>query len=315
MNEYQPSNRYKALYEKGGGRELWDFLRKPENVFLAIAGAVSGRPPVEVIALDLKEKFGAPYFDDLNMRRMAGEICRFILTQFGFWVLGQTSISDKVIFSSGYRYERGERTIAKDKELFEQLLSYTIHQSSKSDPLTQVRSKDMESDVMSARDFFQKIGQDELSRRGILRGKGDKRLLQGVSVEPLIQLLIEQGISKIQHSDMWALHSDGTYLNRYYQAHSPRHIETLEDLGDVFRDANKKINPFYQAGWPQVAPISRETLSIQSSPQPLPEKPQVTQSSFNPSSRVEAIMPLIDMYKDGRMMKDELKNILEKFLA
>ncbi len=96
----------------------------------------------------------------------------------------------------------------------------------------------MERDV---REFLGEFSSDELVALEVL---SPNRLLQGPSVDNLIELMCNQGMAGLFSTrSRWSLTTKGTFRNK---GRSGR-VEDLVDKGDVFKGQNKHINPYYRS--------------------------------------------------------------------
>ena len=121
--------------------------------------------------------------------------------------------------------------------------------------------------VMNPIDFFKAVGYNKLRERGILNGK--RNLLNGRSVHPLVILMKQLGVEKLQHGE-W-------FFDIEYNFRNPKAKETVFHYGKhnllevrkgvVFEGQNKLINPYYRSG-KQEGLFSRKKseLPIASSP-------------------------------------------------
>ena len=99
----------------------------------------------------------------------------------------------------------------------------------------------MEADI---REFLQKYSADDLATRGILRGQ--TLLLNARSVNPLINLMVEQGITILEAKELgWYITSSGEFVNHGSSEFTEGNIEDLENPGNVFNFQNIHINPYY----------------------------------------------------------------------
>lgn len=96
----------------------------------------------------------------------------------------------------------------------------------------------MERDV---REFLKEIGEDTLDARGVLRPHGRfEYLLQNTSVDPLLRLMDERGVTRLVAKDRdWFLAGDGKFGN-------PKSITLASGEVSVFNEQNPYINPFYK---------------------------------------------------------------------
>lgn len=98
-------------------------------------------------------------------------------------------------------------------------------------------------------DFLQNIGEDELINREVLNTK--RNLLNNKSVGPLIKLMKEKNISRLEfyerNSLKWFLQTDGQFMNAYGGFSRVSNGKSLANHGDIFLKANNVINPFYSS--------------------------------------------------------------------
>lgn len=84
----------------------------------------------------------------------------------------------------------------------------------------------------------------ELASMGIING--GKRILTGASVAPLIRLMDQKGVARLEFGDNWSLDAGaGSFRNRYAGYDGPAALADAVTPGEVFRGANRHINPFY----------------------------------------------------------------------
>lgn len=93
--------------------------------------------------------------------------------------------------------------------------------------------------------FFKEIGEEELRNRKIFIEKKWNHLKKQ-SAEPLLELMIEKGISKLYYSNKWYLDADGTCLNMYWNIKEPTNIRDLSKEQSLFGYTNQCINPLYK---------------------------------------------------------------------
>ncbi len=63
---------------------------------------------------------------------------------------------------------------------------------------------------------------------------------------PLIELMNRKGVAKLEFGDNWSLDANaGLFKNRYAGYNVPLALTNAVTPGEVFRGANKHINPFY----------------------------------------------------------------------
>ena len=100
-------------------------------------------------------------------------------------------------------------------------------------------------DEVDARTFLERFTADQLAARGILNGA--TRLLNNRSVQPLIGLMAEQGVSRLSAPErQWCLDADGTFQNPRSTEVTSGSIESLTNLGNVFNEQNTGLNPHYE---------------------------------------------------------------------
>lgn len=100
----------------------------------------------------------------------------------------------------------------------------------------------MEIDV---REFLKQFPAGELARRGVLRG--DTQMLNNGSVSPLISLMAEHDISRLESTARnWFLISDGEFQNPLSVEAKSGRVEDLDNPGSVFNLQNTSINPHYR---------------------------------------------------------------------
>jgi hypothetical protein len=96
----------------------------------------------------------------------------------------------------------------------------------------------------TAVNFFKEAGLEELVGRGIING--ERRLLTGASAGPLIALMLEKGVEKLIHGKEWLFDARSlTFTNRFGGYDNAAPISGAARPGDIFRFANRHINPFY----------------------------------------------------------------------
>ena len=99
----------------------------------------------------------------------------------------------------------------------------------------------MEIDV---KDFLNQFSAEELVRRGILRG--GTRLLNNGSVSPLISLMTERNVTRLEAPERgWFLTSDGEFQNQLSTEAKSGRVQDLNNPGNVFNEQNTSINPHY----------------------------------------------------------------------
>ena len=99
----------------------------------------------------------------------------------------------------------------------------------------------MEVDI---REFLSQFLAEELVDRGILRG--DTRLLNNGSLRPLIELMIERNVSRLEAKDRdWFLDSDEGFQNPLFAEAKAGKMGDLDNQGSIFDLQNTSINPHY----------------------------------------------------------------------
>ena len=80
----------------------------------------------------------------------------------------------------------------------------------------------------------------------MLSHAGDHNLLMGNSVEPLINLMRDRGVTRLVCPERSRhLSVEGEFANPRAPHIKSGNFRSLENRGDVFRDQNTTINPFY----------------------------------------------------------------------
>lgn len=99
------------------------------------------------------------------------------------------------------------------------------------------------------RAFLKRFSAEELADRGVL--SPDPRfdyLLNHRSVSPLIRLMGEQGISKLEATDRnWYLTSEYEFSNPSSSEQKSGNAKELTKIGNIFNEQNKHINPFFRS--------------------------------------------------------------------
>lgn len=99
-------------------------------------------------------------------------------------------------------------------------------------------------EVIHVTEFLNRFSVDELVNRGILRGT--QRILNYRSVLPLMKLMAEHDIARLEDSEGdWFLTSQGEFRNRYSIEEQSGNIQELENVGNVFKGQNRSVNPHY----------------------------------------------------------------------
>jgi hypothetical protein len=103
--EYNPQN-FRDLYDTDFGREIWQFMKRPENVVRMDTATFLDRAAVEPLAPGLLAEFGSNVADD-RVKQMIGHMARQIMEAIGY-ELDRTGlrITRESLFSSAARYRR-----------------------------------------------------------------------------------------------------------------------------------------------------------------------------------------------------------------
>ncbi|MGD9738432.1 MAG: hypothetical protein AB7U48_03440 [Bauldia sp.] len=103
--EYQPQN-FRDLYETEVGRELWQFMKLPENVVRMETATFLDRAAVEPLAPGLLTEFGPEIAED-RIKQMIGHMARQIMEAIGYVIERPgLRITRESLFSSAARYRR-----------------------------------------------------------------------------------------------------------------------------------------------------------------------------------------------------------------
>lgn len=95
------------------------------------------------------------------------------------------------------------------------------------------------------REFLESFPADDLKDRHIL--SGPRNLLMGRSVQPLLTLMKEQGISRLESpAHDWFLDGQGEFRNNKSAERKEGNIVDLQKLGSVFNYMNAAINPHFR---------------------------------------------------------------------
>ena len=95
------------------------------------------------------------------------------------------------------------------------------------------------------RAFLMYFGEDELRKRGILRlNKVYKNLLSKLSIEPLLALMREKGVTRLEWcGGSWRLTADGYFANTRARQMQVGHISELDNPGEVFPFPKQQHQP------------------------------------------------------------------------
>ena len=155
---------------------------------------------------------------------------------------------------------------------------------------------DMEQDCWA---FLERFSSDELKNRGILRGS--RYLLQGTSVDPLIELMKEHNVTRlVAEKRRWFLTSDGEFSNPRSDQGDIRQgrVADLRNPGDVFKGQNRYINPHFDRSQSPGVP----TGSHGPSQPPTPKHPPLTADELGRMRR--RLRCLMDSVEGERKEKD-----------
>ena len=102
---------------------------------------------------------------------------------------------------------------------------------------------------MDVREFLNGFQAEELAGKGILNG--GTRLLNNGSVEPLITLMSEHGVSHLEAPERgWFLASSREFQNPRSTEEKSGKLDALLNRGNVFNEQNTSINPHYAGRQP-----------------------------------------------------------------
>ncbi len=109
------------------------------------------------------------------------------------------------------------------------------------------------------KEFLEEFTLADLKRRGVLKGK----LLKGKSVEPLIDLMRECGVERVEYPDAdWFLDTEGKFMNPYSPEQKKGKTDELSKMGSVFTRTNSVLNPHCQEGTEQEDEEAEEMANI-----------------------------------------------------
>lgn len=106
--EYEPQN-FRDLAETESGIQVWDFLKRPDNLIRMETATLLERAAVEPLAAGLVATFGDEVRDD-RTKQMIGHMTRQIMEALGYQ-LDRTGlrITRPSLFTSGATYRRPDR--------------------------------------------------------------------------------------------------------------------------------------------------------------------------------------------------------------
>lgn len=100
--------------------------------------------------------------------------------------------------------------------------------------------------TQNIKEFLLVIDSEELKNRGILRGA--LNLLQGASIDPLIDLMKECKTEKLIFPEIdWHIDIKHDFKNPFSSEIQEGNINELSNLGSVFSKTNIHLNPFYKS--------------------------------------------------------------------
>jgi hypothetical protein len=100
--------------------------------------------------------------------------------------------------------------------------------------------------TIDIREFLAQFKTEVLEGRGILN-YCDRRL-NNLSVNPLLQLMREDGVQRLEHiPDRWYLDVSGAFANPGSTSIKAGHISELSNRGEVFSHRNVTLNPYYRS--------------------------------------------------------------------
>ncbi len=100
---------------------------------------------------------------------------------------------------------------------------------------------------MDIREFLEQFTAIDLAQRGILRGPTG--LLNGFSIEPLLRLMAEHSVARIESQGRdWFLTCTREFSNPLSSESTTGTLENLVRPGSLFQAQNRSINPHYARG-------------------------------------------------------------------
>lgn len=94
------------------------------------------------------------------------------------------------------------------------------------------------------KEFLRRFSAEDLTDKGVLRG--GTRLLNGRSLRPLVEMMIEQRVTCLEAPERnWLLTTDGEFRNPLSTEIKSGSTNDLENPGNVFNEQNTSINPYY----------------------------------------------------------------------
>lgn len=96
-------------------------------------------------------------------------------------------------------------------------------------------------------EFLEEFDAATLLEHGVLRGKATRQL-KGTSIDPLIALMRESGVKKLEYPDnSWYIDLNGNFSNPRSAEITEGNIKDLKLQGTIFSSQNKDINPYYHS--------------------------------------------------------------------
>lgn len=96
------------------------------------------------------------------------------------------------------------------------------------------------------RTFLEKRSAHDWVKDGVLSERSNMGfILNGSSITPLIAAMKCAGIVRLEAGSRWSLSVDGRFINTFSGYRSEMEWRRLDNPGDVFKNANRHINPHY----------------------------------------------------------------------
>ena len=96
------------------------------------------------------------------------------------------------------------------------------------------------------RSFLAKRSARDWVEDGVLSERsGMGFILNGASIAPLIAAMDCAGIDRLEAGSRWSLSTDGRFINTFSGYRSEMEWRRLDNPGDIFKNANRHINPHY----------------------------------------------------------------------
>ena len=104
--KYDLPNQYSRLYRKQLGQDLWEFMKRPENIKLMEDGTAQELPAVELLTSGLLAKFNRQKIEEDHVKKMIGDMALQIMRFLGYEPDKKIDTQDDRLFSSGTRYRK-----------------------------------------------------------------------------------------------------------------------------------------------------------------------------------------------------------------